>query len=129
MTEPHNIWIEQAEAARHIEADFGTQKALDYLVGEKFVNFLEVAETDAGFRAEIPEFVAEIKSIFERWQLAAYLETTRETEPFDPNLFEDDDEFDSEEVEDMRREDIRQCTRDLLLVERAKEWLLEDSEA
>jgi hypothetical protein len=25
----------------------------------------------------------------------------------------------------MRRDDIRQCTRDLLLVERAREWLLE----
>ena len=26
----------------------------------------------------------------------------------------------------MRKDDIRQCTRDLLLVERAREWLLED---
>jgi len=26
----------------------------------------------------------------------------------------------------MRKDDIRQCTRDLLLVERAKEWLLDD---
>jgi hypothetical protein len=33
-------------------------------------------------------------------------------------------EFDAEEVEEMRRDDIRQCTRDLLLVERAREWLL-----
>jgi hypothetical protein len=30
-------------------------------------------------------------------------------------------EFDAEEVEEMRRDDIRQCTRDLLLVERARE--------
>ena len=44
-----------------IEDEFGTQKALDYLVGEKFLNFLEAAETDADFRAEIPAFVAEIK--------------------------------------------------------------------
>jgi hypothetical protein len=35
-------------------------------------------------------------------------------------------EFDAEEVEEMRRDDIRRCTRDLLLVERAREWLLED---
>lgn len=34
-------------------------------------------------------------------------------------------QFDAEEVGDMRTEDIRQCTRDLLLVERAREWLLE----
>ena len=62
----------------------------------------------------------------ERWRLALYLETARETEPFGPSLSDGDDETDAEEVEYMRRDDIRQCTRDLLLVERAREWLLED---
>ena len=33
-----------------------------------------------------------------------------------------------EEIEDMRKYDIRQCTRDLLQVERAREWLLEGGE-
>jgi hypothetical protein len=137
MAEPQKIWIEQGEAAQGIEDEFGTQKALEYLVGEKFLNFLEAAETDADFRSEIPAFVAEIKTIFERWQLAQYLETAKETEPFDLKLFEpqssdllgeEEIEFDAEEVEDMRKDDIRQCTRDLLLVERAKDWLLEDGE-
>ena len=82
--EPHKIWIEQCDAAENIESDFGTQKALEYLVGEKFLDFLEVGETDADFRAEIPDFVTRIRTIFERWQLAQYLETARETEPFDP---------------------------------------------
>ncbi|HBO46129.1 MAG TPA: hypothetical protein DD670_19835 [Planctomycetaceae bacterium] len=132
----HKIWIEQCEAARGIEDEFGTQKALDYLVGEKFLNFLEAAETDDGFRGEIPAFLAEIKTIFEPWQLAQYLETARETEPFDTSLFEptshpllgeEEIEFDAEEVEEMRQDDIRQCTRDLLLVERAREWLLGDT--
>jgi hypothetical protein len=126
MTEHCKIWIDQCEAAEGIEDDFGTQKALDYLVGEKFLNFLEAADDNADFRAEIPAFVAKIKTICERWQLAQYLETARETEPFDPSLFDGDDEFDAEEVEDLRRDDIRQCTRDLLLVERAREWLLDD---
>lgn len=36
MTEPHNYWTEQCEAAEGIENEFGTQQALDYLVGEKF---------------------------------------------------------------------------------------------
>jgi len=82
--EPHKIWIDQFEAAENIEGDFGTQKALDYLVGEKFLNFMEAAETDANFRSEIPAFVAKIKTLFERWQLGQYLETAKETEPFDP---------------------------------------------
>ena len=122
----YKIWIEQCYAARGIEEDFGTQKALDYLVGEKFLNFLEAADGDKDFQAEIPNFVAEIKTIFEKWQLAAYLETARVTEPFDPALFDGDQDFDAEEVEDLRRDDLRQCTRDLLLVERAREWLLEN---
>ena len=116
------IWVEQCEAARRIEDEFGTDKALDYLIGEKFLNFLEAAETDAEFRAEIPAFVAEIKTIFERWQLAEYLETARQTEPFDPDIYEDeDDEF----IEMKRQDDIRASAADLLLVERAKEWLLD----
>ena len=120
------IWIEQCEATRTIEGEFGTDKALEYLIGEKFLNFLQAAETHADFRAEIPAFVAEIKTIFERWQLAEYLEKARLREPFDPNLYDEDD--DPEEIEMDRQEDIRRSARDLLLVERAKEWLLDDGD-
>src|SRR4051794_18850954 len=122
--EPWKTWIEQCEAARRVEDEFGTQKALDYLVGEKFLNFLEAAETHAEFRSEIPPFVAEIKTIFEPWQLAQYLEKARQTGPFDPALY--DEEEDPEVVDAERREDIRRCASDLLLVERAREWLLGD---
>ena len=100
----------------------GPTRRSAYLVGEKFLNFLEAAETDADFRAEIPAFVAEVKTIFEPWQLAEYLETARQTEPFDPSLYDEDE--DPEEVEDERQEDIRRSARDLLLVEQAREWLL-----
>lgn len=118
---PHKIWIEQCEAARRIEAEFGTQNTLKYLVGEKFLNFLEVADDDPSFRGEIPMFVAEIKSLFERWQLIEYLEKARQTEPFDP-----DDYDDAEEAEMERQSDLRRSAADLLLVERAREWLLEE---
>ena len=126
MTEFHKIWVDQCEAAEGIEDDFGTQPALEYLIGEKFLDFLEAAETEDEFRDEIPAFVARIKTLFEGWQLTAYLETAKKSEPFDPALFEGDDEYSPEEIEDNRKQDIRQCTRDLLLVERAREWLLED---
>ncbi len=127
--EPCEIWIEQCEATKQIEAEFGTQNALDYLIGEKFLNFLQAAETDAEFRAEIPAFVGGIKTIFETWQLAAYLEMARESEPFDPNLYNDvdeDEDIDPEFVEDERQDELRRSATDLLLVERAKEWLLGD---
>ena len=121
---PSKIWFEQCEAARNIEDEFGTDNALDYLIGEKFLNFLDVAEDDPELRAEIPAFVAEIKCIFEQWQLVEYLEKTRRTEPFDPSLYDED--VDPEEMEMDRQDDIRRSARDLLLVERAKEYLLDD---
>ena len=60
-----DVWIEQCVAAKEIEAEFGTQQALEYLIGEKFLNFLQAAETDAEFRAEIPAFVGGIKTNFD----------------------------------------------------------------
>lgn len=121
MTLLHKIWIEQCRAARGIEADFGISKALDYLIGEKFLNFIEAADDHAEFRAELPAFVAEIKTIFESWQLAEYLETARQTEPFDPDDYDEDDDIELE-----RQLELRRSAADLLLVERAREWLLED---
>ena len=120
---PHKIWIEQCEASKGIESEFGTQKALDYLIGEKFINFLEAADDDTDFRSEIPGFVAEIKTIFERWQLAEYLEIARRTEPFDPSVYDD-----QEEAEMERQLELRKSAAELLLVERAREWLLDGDE-
>ena len=118
---PCKIWIELCEAARGIEDECGTQTALAYLVGEKFLNFLETAEKDTTFQAELPAFVAEIKRLFEPWQLAECLEKARQTEPFDPGIYEDDD---PEDIEMERKADLRRCATDLMLVERAKAWLL-----
>ena len=117
--QPHKIWIEQCRAARGIEDEFGVPAALDYLIGEKFLNFLEAADDDAEFRAELPAFVAEIKTIFEPWQLAEYLEKARKTESFDPDIYGDDDDIVLE-----RQLELRRSAADLLIVERAKEWLL-----
>ena len=98
---------------------------LDYLIGEKFLNFLEAAENHAEFRAEIPAFVGGIKTIFETWQLAEYLETVRQSEPFDPSLYDEDEDIDPEFVEDERQDELRRSAVDLLLVEQARGWLLE----
>lgn len=124
---PCRIWKEQCEAARTVEDKFGIRNALDYLIGEKFLNFLEAAETDAEFRAEIPSFVAEIKTIFDQWKLAEYLEVARLSEPFDPEI--DDEDDDPDDVEHQHKDEIRRSANDLLLVERAKGWLLEDDES
>ena len=122
---PCKVWIEQCNASRSIEDEFGTDKALQYLVSEKFLNYLEAAERLPDYRAELPAFVAEIKTIFEPWQLAECLATARQTEPFDPDIYEGEDE---EYIEMERQDDLRRSAADLLLVERAKEWLLDGGE-
>jgi hypothetical protein len=126
---PCEIWIEQCEAARQIEAEFGTQNALDYLIGEKFLNFLQADEDDAEFKAEIPAFVGGIKTLFETWQVAEYLERARQSEPFDPSLYDEEDEDrDPKLVEDERQDELRRSANDLLLVERARKWRLEEED-
>ncbi len=124
----HKIWIEQCEAARGIENEFGTVNALKYLVGEKFLNYLGAAEKDADFRAELPAFVAEIKAIFEPWQLAEYLDKAGWAEPFDPSIYEEEGE-DPEFIEMERQNNVRRVASEILLIERAKEWLLERSDS
>ncbi len=55
------------------------------------------------FRAEIPAFVAEIKTIFERWQLAPCLEKARVTGPFDPGLYDNAETIEMEQHSNVRR--------------------------
>ncbi len=75
--EPCKIWIEKCAAARMIEDGFGTDKALTYLIGEKFLDYLDAAERLPDFRAEVHAFVAEIRMIFELLQLEEFLRTAR----------------------------------------------------
>jgi hypothetical protein len=126
MLNLHKIWIEQCDAASGIKDHFGTERAMSYFVGEKFLNYLQAAEKDAEFRAELPAFVAEIKTTFEQWQLAEYLEKAGWTEPFDPTLYDED--HDPEFIEMERKDNLRRVANELLLLERAKEWLLEQDE-
>jgi hypothetical protein len=124
--EPCKMWIDKCDAAKMIEDEFGTDKALTYLIGEKSLDYLEAAERLPDFQAEIPAFVAEVKTIFEPWQLAEFLKTARQTEPFDQSLYDDDEDMDSEDVEMERKLEISRSASDLLLVERVREWLLGD---
>jgi hypothetical protein len=123
---PAEIIEECCDAARGIAAEFGTQNALEYLVGEKFLQYLESAENLPDFRAELPAFVAKINSIFERWQLAAYLDQAGWTEPFDPSDYEEKGDDDEELIEVERQDNLRRAAKELLLLEQAKGWLLNE---
>jgi hypothetical protein len=59
---PHQIWLEQCEAAREVAAEFGLDQALACVVGEKFIDFVSAAETEKEFREELPAFAVEMQA-------------------------------------------------------------------
>jgi hypothetical protein len=61
---PHQVWIEQCEAAQTIRARFGLKAAFDYIVGEKLPNFAEAAANYGDFARELPRFVSEVRQLF-----------------------------------------------------------------
>jgi hypothetical protein len=73
-------WIAQCEAARQVKKRFGLANALDYLIGEKLLNFAQAAERYAEFVQELPDFLHEIRGVFsvqETGDYALQLERTR----------------------------------------------------
>jgi hypothetical protein len=123
---PHEIIAEWCEATRGVEQSFGTKKAMGYLIGEKFLNFLEVAETDREWRQAIPDFVAEIKAMFERKQLSKFLNTPRRLGPLGHTATDKVHRKLREALDE--EEKAREDARNLMLLEWAKELLLEDAE-
>src|SRR3972149_6766035 len=116
MIEFHKIWIEQCEAARGIKEEFGTEKALGYLIGEKLVNFVRASAQHPEFAAELPKFVAEITRIFEPHEIRGYLANIRRVGPLGHVCTD-------EEVEVLRAagaidEDPVRDAEDVLIVER-----------
>lgn len=108
---PHKTWIEQADAAEDIHERFGLERALSYLVSEKFLNFLREADRRAEFAAELPALAARIREIFEPHEIRACLDGRAA-----PAL--------SLEVEEAEAEDMMEAMERIMLVERARELLL-----
>jgi hypothetical protein len=86
MSEIHfeRIWIAQCVAARRVKSHFGIANALDYLIGEKLLNFAQAAEQYAEFAQELPDFLREIRDVFsirEAGDYAVQLECTRPLSP------------------------------------------------
>ena len=71
---------------------------MDYLIGEKLFAFVEAAERDSDFAAELPAFVAAIQRLFPTEEIRAYLdhlERTKFLAPPEPEI----------EVEDAEEEE------------------------
>jgi hypothetical protein len=68
----HRQWITQCEAARDIKCRFGLGSALEYLVGEKLLNFIDASAQRPEFKRELPHFLAEIKRVFGPAEIRPY---------------------------------------------------------
>lgn len=120
--EAHKIWIDQCDAAEGILGQFGPGDALDYLVGEKLVNFVRAASTHPEFAAELPNFVAAIRRIFEPYQLQHYFETAATVGNLAPRCSDEDLRTYSEE--DALDDDPVSGAEEILIHEQIKALLL-----
>jgi hypothetical protein len=69
----HRQWVAQCDAARNIRHRFGLASALEYLVGEKLLHFVDASERHPDFKRELPHFLAEIKRLFSVTELGSYV--------------------------------------------------------
>lgn len=122
MNPERRIWKEQCEAACGIKQRFGLDQAVSYLVGEKFMNFLRAADRDSDFAAELPQFVAEVRRIFEPGAIGAYLDSVGRARAIGHGARDDD--FAGFEAEGIGPEDVVRGAEEFLLALRAKELLL-----
>jgi hypothetical protein len=119
----HKIWIEQCEATEGIRDQFGLQRALDYLIGEKLFSFVHAAERTPEFAAELPFFVAEIRRIFRAQEICGYLDDLERTKFLSPPEPEEDSDLDEEVFEDVIPGNPVLGAQELLRFARVKEML------
>jgi hypothetical protein len=124
VIEFHKVWIAQCQAAREIRARRGTQKALGYLIGEKLVELLRMAERAPEWREQLPMFVSEIKRLFSAEEIRGYLDGVRRVGPLAHLL--SDDEFEEFRAAGAVEDDPVGGAEDVVRVGRARRLLLAD---
>ena len=116
----HRVWIDQCEAAEGIAEKFGRDDAITYLIGEKFMNFVEAAGAHPEFAKELPEFAARIQEIFSKDEIRDFLAAMEIAQA------QGDEDLDVETLEEAgdQPDDVVRGASEILLLERAKELLL-----
>jgi hypothetical protein len=89
-----DIWKEQCEAARSVRDRYGVVAALDYLIGEKLLNYAETAVTRPEFARELPRFVAGVREMFGAEEIGHYLDHLERKAAFEDELAPAEDEGD-----------------------------------
>lgn len=127
MTAFHEIWVEQCDAALSIRERFGLPKALGYLVGEKLLAYVRVAEQDTDFVAELPAFAARVREMFTPSELREYLDGVRRVGAHGHIL--DDESHALARAAGMFDEDVVRAAEDVLRMGRIRELLLGAADA
>ena len=122
MPEFHKVWIDQCEAARNIKEAWGVQKALGYLIGEKLMNFIRASDQRPEFAAELPNFIQEIKQIFEPVEIRGYLDSVRRVGAL--AHVSTDEEYETLQEAGAIEEDVVQAAEDVILLDRIRKLLL-----
>ncbi len=113
---------EGRKTARGIKERFGSEKALGYLLGEKLLDFLRASDRHPALAVELPAFVAEVKTVFEPWEIREYLSGVRRLGPLAHTMGEE--EFEEFRAAGAVEEDVVLAAEDAILVERMKLLLL-----
>ena len=88
----HEIWPEQCEAAETIRLRHGVESAFDYVVGEKLLNFAEVAAEHREFAQALPQFVSRVRGMFTPEEMETHLaRTERRRREMEETALDDED--------------------------------------
>ena len=123
MSDRSDLWQDQCAAALRIKKKFGIEKALGYLIGEKLAAFVRDSDRNDRVRAVLPEFVLEIKRIFNQFEIRAYLDNVKRIGSLAHVCT--DEEYEVFRTAGAIDEDPVEGAEDVLIVERIKEMLLD----
>lgn len=84
---PHELWQDYCKVVPDIRERHGLSAALGYVVGEKLMSFAQSAETDDGFRAELPAFCKKIRKLFTTAEIERHFETAERNSRVESDLF------------------------------------------
>lgn len=119
----HKNWIEQCEASIGIKERYGVEKALGYLIGEKLFFHLEMVEKDDLWAQEIIPFCAEIKNLYDQWELRNYLDNVKRTGPAGHVMSDEDYEEVGHKIHEYS---VVQAAQNIFRLEKIRTLLLEN---
>ncbi len=76
----HTVWEETCAATAGIRLSFGLESALRYGIRQKLFQLLFLSERDSYYSEETDWFVAQLRRIFSKEELAEYISLLQKTE-------------------------------------------------